>query len=173
MTTTAVKERLTADLNKVKSEGGSRASRIREILQTAFAETVAEVKAGSGEIGSIAQDAIADAQTTDEFAKAKQQYTGIMAKLAELDEKLAANYGDRYQQAKQRLTGYWHKAQTWFSQTKTDLQNTGNPDPVQRMHMELGAKMAAAYANRSQVNKEQATLLLQQEAATEIADAEQ
>lgn len=55
----SVKEKITTDLQKAKSEGSLRAERIRKIVQEAIAEAVTELKAGSTEIRSIAKDAIA------------------------------------------------------------------------------------------------------------------
>jgi small-conductance mechanosensitive channel len=53
-----VKERIAADLQKAKQEGGLRTERIREIVKSAVAQAVSEIKEGSGEIGTIAKDAI-------------------------------------------------------------------------------------------------------------------
>jgi hypothetical protein len=55
----SVKERITADLQRAKAEGGVRAERIREIVQAAVSQAVAELKAGTIEIRTIAKDAIA------------------------------------------------------------------------------------------------------------------
>lgn len=54
----SVKERISGDLQKAKAEGGLRAGRIREIVKTAVAQTVRELRAGSSEIGTIVKDAI-------------------------------------------------------------------------------------------------------------------
>lgn len=56
---TVVKERIAADLQKAKEEGGLRTERIREIVKAAVSQAVGEIKAGSGEIRTIARDAIA------------------------------------------------------------------------------------------------------------------
>jgi hypothetical protein len=55
---TSFKERLTADLDKAKATGSLRSERIREIVQTAVAEAVSELQAGSSEIRSIVKEAI-------------------------------------------------------------------------------------------------------------------
>lgn len=54
--TNPVKEQLAADFDKAKSAGGARVGRIRQIFQDAFAQTVTELKQGTGEISSIAKD---------------------------------------------------------------------------------------------------------------------
>lgn len=53
-----IKERINADLQKAKEEGGLRTGRIREIVQAAVSEALAELKEGSGEIRTIAKDAV-------------------------------------------------------------------------------------------------------------------
>jgi hypothetical protein len=140
---TAIKERMTTNLQKVKSEGGTRVARIREILQTAMSEAVSEVKAGSGEMGQIAKETIADAKETEEFTKLKDQYTDVQSRLVGLDETLVARYGDRYQTVKQQVAKYWTVAKAWYNKTKAEVK-VGAPDPVQRMQIAIGAKMAQA-----------------------------
>jgi DNA invertase Pin-like site-specific DNA recombinase len=50
---TPIKDRVASDFQTMKTEGGQRATRIKEILRPAIAETVTEVKAGSTTIWSI------------------------------------------------------------------------------------------------------------------------
>lgn len=66
---TAIKDRITDDLQKAKQEGGLVADRIREIVKLAVTESVGEIKQGSGEIKTIARDAIAAVM---ELVKEKQ-----------------------------------------------------------------------------------------------------
>ena len=53
-----VKEKITTNLDKAKSQGKIRAEHIREIVKDAVVQTVAELKEGSGEIGMIVKEAI-------------------------------------------------------------------------------------------------------------------
>ncbi|MCU0566138.1 MAG: hypothetical protein MUF49_06035 [Oculatellaceae cyanobacterium Prado106] len=53
-----IKEELTSKFNQVKSQGGTSAKRIVEILQNAMAESAKEVKNGSTEIGAIAKETL-------------------------------------------------------------------------------------------------------------------
>ncbi len=53
-----VKEKITTNLDKAKSQGKIRAEHIREIVKDAVSQTVAELKEGSDEIGLIVRDAI-------------------------------------------------------------------------------------------------------------------
>lgn len=54
-----VKEKISSNLEKAKNQGKIRSEHIREIVQDAVAQTVAELKEGSSEIGLIVKDAIA------------------------------------------------------------------------------------------------------------------
>jgi len=53
-----VKDKIKINLDKAKSQGKIRSEHIREIVTDAVAQTVAELKEGSGEIGLIVKDAI-------------------------------------------------------------------------------------------------------------------
>lgn len=53
-----VKDKITTNLDKAKSQGKIRAEHIREIVKDAVAQTVAELKEGSSEISLIVKDAI-------------------------------------------------------------------------------------------------------------------
>jgi hypothetical protein len=53
-----VKEKIITNLEKAKGTGKIRAEHIREIVKDAVGQTIAELREGSGEIGSIVKDAI-------------------------------------------------------------------------------------------------------------------
>jgi hypothetical protein len=53
-----VKEKIKTNLEKAKSQGSIRSEHIREIVKDAVAQTIAELKEGSGEIGLIVKDAV-------------------------------------------------------------------------------------------------------------------
>jgi hypothetical protein len=55
----SVKDRISTDLQKAKSEGSLRAERIRDIVKAAVSQAVVEFKEGSQEIRLVVQDAIA------------------------------------------------------------------------------------------------------------------
>lgn len=59
--TETLKDKIAADLEKARSEGGLRTERIRSIFKQAVAESLREVKAGSGEIRHIAREALVTA----------------------------------------------------------------------------------------------------------------
>jgi chromosome segregation ATPase len=54
----SMKDRISTDLQKAKSEGTLRAERIRDIVKAAVSQTMSELKEGSVEIRSVVQDAI-------------------------------------------------------------------------------------------------------------------
>ena len=54
----SIKTKITTDLEKAKQEGKLRTEKIREIVQSAVAQTASEFKEGSGEIRSIVQEVI-------------------------------------------------------------------------------------------------------------------
>jgi len=56
--THSVKEKVVENLQKAKQEGNLRIDRIREIVKSAVAQAITELKAGSGEIKTIAKDAV-------------------------------------------------------------------------------------------------------------------
>jgi hypothetical protein len=202
-----VKGKIKTNLDKAKSQGNIRSEHIREIVTDAVAQTVAELKEGSGEIGLIVKDAIStviadlqgsgkensekitasvegaivgstrqrqqeiaerrvrllaiqtqldqqqeeldrqssaimmdikavelpDSNSEDinlainiyqeqhELGIFQEQYIKLKSQLANLDQKLADRYGDRYQEIKQQ----WEKAKTWYDQKKVEAEASG------------------------------------------------
>lgn len=53
--TNPIKEQIAADLQKVKTTGGTRVERIRQIFQEAFSQTAVELREGTDELRSIAK----------------------------------------------------------------------------------------------------------------------
>jgi hypothetical protein len=102
-----IKDRVASDFQTMKTEGGQRATRIKEILRPAVAETVAEVKAGSTTIWSIARSLtltvvalFRDTIVPKQSAKLNDR---LHERFATVDGHLNGKYGDRYQTVKQRL----------------------------------------------------------------------
>lgn len=54
----SIKERITANLQKAKSEQKVRLERIQGIVREAFSQTMAEVKEGSGELRAISKESL-------------------------------------------------------------------------------------------------------------------
>jgi hypothetical protein len=75
-----VKEKITTNLDKAKSQGKIRAENIREIVKDAVVQTVAELKEGSGEIGLIVKEAISTA-ISDLRGSGKEKSENITASI--------------------------------------------------------------------------------------------
>jgi DNA-binding transcriptional MerR regulator len=99
----AMKDRVANDFQTMKNEGGQRAAKIKEILRPAVAETVAEVKAGSTTIWSIAKSLTLAVVALFRDTVLPEQSAKLNEKVATVDERLTEKYGDRYQSIKQRL----------------------------------------------------------------------
>ncbi|MCY7284997.1 MAG: hypothetical protein LH679_16565 [Cyanobacteria bacterium CAN_BIN43] len=100
----AMKDRVANDFQTMKAEGGQRAAKIKEILRPAVAETVAEVKAGSTTIWSIAKALTLAVVALFQNTVLPEQSAKLNKKVATVDGHLTEKYGDRYQSIKQRLT---------------------------------------------------------------------
>ncbi|MBW4517105.1 MAG: hypothetical protein KME11_18015 [Timaviella obliquedivisa GSE-PSE-MK23-08B] len=98
-----MKDRMVKDFQAMKTEGRQRATKIKEILRPALGETIAEVKAGSTTIGSIAKALTLAVVTLLRDTVLPEQSAKLNKKVATVDERLTAKYGDRYQSIKQRL----------------------------------------------------------------------
>ncbi len=164
--TDSMKDQLAEDLEKVKTQGAPRASRIGEIVKTAASQVFAELKEGSGEIGAIAKNRLStvtetlnskaaaptDGTTSETPAEAAGEWTGstfshlilglfnlIKQSLGGLDATLNERHGDRYQSAKQRLD----QTATWYRTTMEKAKAT-KPEPtkVDQKQAELADKAA-------------------------------
>lgn len=100
----AMKDRVANDFQTMKAEGGQRTARIREILRPAVAETVAEVKAGSTTIWSIAKALTLAVVALFQDTVLPEQSAKLNKKVATVDGHLTEKYGDRYQSLKQQFT---------------------------------------------------------------------
>jgi hypothetical protein len=127
----SIQDRLKTDWQKAKATSSSRLERVRNIIQVAATEAVTEVKAGSGELGAIAQDSLtnvvsnwqlgpsqssssgepdATAPTTLKsrllavLTKLKEQiWQRIQPRVVDLNENLTNRYGDRYETLKHQV----------------------------------------------------------------------
>lgn len=99
-----MKRRIANDFQSMKTEGSQRAAKIKEILRPAVAETVAEVKAGSTTIWSIAKALTLAVVALFRDTVVSEQSAKLNEKVATVDGHLTDKYGDRYQSVKQRLT---------------------------------------------------------------------
>jgi hypothetical protein len=105
-----LQDRVASDFQSMKTEGGQRATKIKEILRPAVSETVAEVKAGSTTLWSIAKSlaltvvaVFRDTILPEQSAKLNDR---LNERFATVDGHLNGKYGDRYQTVKQRLVQF-------------------------------------------------------------------
>lgn len=134
--------------------------------------TAKQSTSASPDLKSLFASAVEAILESKQFAVLKDQYVKLRSQLAVLDERLAERYGDRYEQVKQQLEKYLANAKVWYDKTKEEV-SAGVPDPVQRMQVEIGAKMAeagAAAARKEHAAKERLKELLHKETQTEISD---
>jgi hypothetical protein len=127
----SIQDRLKTDWQKAKATSGSRLERVRNIIQVAATEAVAEVKVGSGELGTIAQDSLTNVVSNWKLGshqsasagepsstvptpqkssflsfltKLKEQiWQHIQPRVVDLNETLTNRYGDRYETLKHRV----------------------------------------------------------------------
>lgn len=132
-------------------------------------ETVArESPESSSVLQSLFAAAVEAIRASKQFSAAQGQFLKLKEQLVTLDTKLAERYGDRYQHVKHQLETYLETAKTWYDKAKTEI-----PDPIQKMHIELGAKMAeagAAAARKEQAAKDRIKDILHKETQTQVSD---
>ncbi|MEO1148540.1 MAG: histidine kinase [Cyanobacteria bacterium J06638_22] len=66
----SIHEQVSEELKRAKAEGSLRADRIKEIVKAAVSQAIAELKEGSGEVGTIARDVV---QAVSDEVKGKSQ----------------------------------------------------------------------------------------------------
>ncbi len=158
----SIKDRITTDLQKVKTQSGTRAVRIGEIVREAASQAVSELKAGSSEVGTIAKDSFstiagtlnekeqeASEETTSNSSKTgfKDLFTSLKNRLSAdlksrwlvLDATLNTRYGDRYSAVKQRV-------EKLVAQYNTAIANaeTQGSDPLQQKQAKLESRIGEA-----------------------------
>ncbi|MBE9008626.1 hypothetical protein IQ250_00145 [Pseudanabaenaceae cyanobacterium LEGE 13415] len=159
----SLKDRLKTDLETIKTEGGTRTNRIREIIQTAAAQTLTELKEGATELRSTASQSVS---SISETLNASESSTSLfdslqsrfMVQLLKLDTTLASRYGDRYSTIKQRFGLF----QTWYNNTKANAEIVGIT-PVEQKQSEIELKVAdqgSVVARKEQQIRQQVKELL-------------
>ncbi|MBD1850940.1 hypothetical protein [Leptolyngbya sp. FACHB-711] len=180
--TDSMKDQLATDLEKAKTESGMRANRLRAIAKAAAVEAIAEVKAGSKELGSIAKNSFstvaANSNTpaenpaahpeTDSTAQQIIRFKtlilslikGLRERLDTLDTQLDERYGDRYQAAKRQL----EQSAVWYSTTLEKAKaSPAEPALLEQKQSELTARAEAAgvvVAQKEQQIKQQIKTIL-------------
>ncbi len=168
----SLKDRLSSDLQKAKTEGGTRATRIREIIQSAASQSLAELKEGSGELRILAGQSLSEvAQTLNpQFDPAEPEQplfanfvnaikNQFRNRIVNLDTELTVRYGDRYELLKQRFGN----TRFWYKNAKANAEVTGVA-PLQQKQIELETKVGEAgtsVAQKEQQIRQQVKEVLQ------------
>jgi hypothetical protein len=173
----SLKDRLRLDLQSIKTEGSTRTVRIRQIVQTAAADAIVELKASVGEIRRIAGHSahgVAQTLSSDETPTTASVVKGIRSRLADriksqlvrLDAMLTTRYGvafgtrlrDCYSLFKQRLGLF----RVWYENSRANAEAIGI-DPLQQKQTEIELKIAdqgTAVARKEQQIRQQVKELL-------------
>ena len=166
--TDSLKDRLKTDLQNIKAEGGTRTTRIREIIQAAATQSMTELKEGIGEIRSTASQSVSsitqtlndpetegsEAPSTAFNSTRTRLMSQLRGQLFNLDAKLAA----RYETVKHRLGLF----QVWYDNSKANAEIVGIT-PVQQKQTEIELKIAnqgAFVARKEQQIRQQVKELL-------------
>jgi hypothetical protein len=172
-----IKERITTDLQKVKTEGGTRISKIQEIVKTAASEVTTEVQQGAGEVRTIAKDTLSTvfqtfndqghtegetesiSSTTRLSTFLNQLKDQLVIKLRTLDTNLESRYGDRYINLKQR----WDRFAAWYNAARANSEMPVS-NAVEHKQAELEQKVGeagASIARKEQQIRQQIKIFLQ------------
>jgi hypothetical protein len=172
----SIQDRLKTDWQKAKATSGSRIERVRNIIQVAATEAVTEVKAGSGELGAIAQDSLTNvvsnwqlgsnqssssgepettvpttlkSQLLDALTRLKEQiWQHIQPHVVGLNKKLTNRYGDRYETLKHQVG----TAKTKYADARAKGET---PIAEALQHQQTKLETRAAAAGRAAARQEQ------------------
>lgn len=175
-----IKDQLSTNLQKAKTEGGTRATRIRDIVWNASSQAFAEVKEGAGTLSTIAQNtfdtvtvSLSDGSQRAEEGRATSPdlmtsvvmlftvikdrlVTQLREPLGNADKTLTERYGDRYEAGKQRFG----QAVTWY---KGALETASSHEFQQKQaeaEFKIG-KAGALVARKEQQIRQQLKAFLQ------------
>src|SRR6476646_10878996 len=104
-----IKEKITNDLQQVKSTGQVRSERIREIVKSAVSQVTSEVKQGSGELRDIVMDAVSAVVESfqEKGGELKEEVTasleGAIEGVSELRRRSIAQTQSQMKQLEERL----------------------------------------------------------------------
>ncbi len=115
----SIKDKIKADLQKVKEEGTLRSGRIKKIFSAAISQSISEFKEGSGELGYIIRDTFA---TLLENVKEKGQNTKeeVTASIEGMIEGISHSQREAIAKTKSEI----QKLQTRLDEDENQLQST-------------------------------------------------
>ncbi len=164
-----IKQRIANSFNQVKETSGTRAGRLREIVQEAASQAMTEVKQGTAEVSTIAKESLASVvQELDQSPETPQETVVDPA-----SKSFGALLADLFQAVKIRLIGRWQqqypdlKHQATARATQFDLQMTERyGDRYSNLKQRLGNFKAWYQQQAEQATATQQTTLLEQGQAT-------
>ena len=127
----SIKTKITTDLEKAKQEGKLRTERIREIVQSAVAQTASEFKEGSGEIRSIVQEAISTVIDTfkERGGEIKEEITasieGAIEGITHARRSSIAKTQSELQQLQAQIDAEESELQNQIDSVLADIEETG------------------------------------------------
>lgn len=126
----SMKDRINDDLRKAKTEGSLRAERIREIVKIAVSQAVAEFKAGSVEVRSIATEAIAAViDNLSEKGKATQEeitasIEGVVEGISHSKREAIAQAQAKVEQLQSQIDAQEEQLETEIDGALVEIQTT-------------------------------------------------
>ena len=164
-----VKESISEDLQKAKTEGKNRIERISQIIRDAFSQTLVEVKEGSSEVQTIAKGTVSTLKqrldlapegTTEidwqhQLNRAKTSYQNLdqqssvwhSAKILDLRQRLETRLNsldgqlsERYGDRYQTFKLRLQPLTNWYFNTRAAAEAAGTPS-VEQMQTEVGIKV--------------------------------
>lgn len=110
-------------------------------LDMDFQDTIIDIKAteidDTSHLHSVIDDAVSNVKKRKEVELLKQQYLNLKFQLANLDTKLAAQYGDRYTEIKQQL----EHVKTLYEKARSEAEASG-VTPLQSKQIEIERKLS-------------------------------
>lgn len=130
-------------MDQLQIELDAQTQQLEHEVDGALVAIETEAKQSSTDVQTVFEKIIATIRESKQFNVVQEQYAKLRSQLAVLDERLAERYGDRYDQVKHQLEGYWEDAKVWYEKNRTEVE-AGNVDPVEKTQVGLGEKFAQA-----------------------------
>lgn len=130
-------------MDQLQTELDTQTQQLENEVDGALVAIESEAKQSSTDVQPVLERIIATVRESKQFTAVQEQYTKLRSQLAVLDERLVERYGDRYEQVKHQLEGYWDDAKIWYEKNRTEVE-AGNADPVEKTQVGLGEKFAQA-----------------------------
>ncbi|MGA7936569.1 MAG: hypothetical protein WCA35_23645 [Kovacikia sp.] len=119
----SMKDRVTADFQKVKEEERTRSARVQKIIKDAFSEAASEVKQGSGEIRLIVKETLsAVVEKLDDNREATAEVGGNQPQAS-----AQIKFGRIVQSLKNRLVAYLQQEYATLSRQSAGLKDRLSP----------------------------------------------